>query len=215
MQLAKITKQDKYLQKSALPILDFYAEFFLNSLGLPSVVYDSETQKTERDIEPSQLKAQGFHGFNSDWIQMHRFNDDFAALALLQGYICTDNKQYLQRANAYADWLTKNQNDDGSFGLPPVEAASSVIPIFLIDLQKTTETDRYKKVIENALSHLLSIQQQSENKKINGAMLCLSNTCRQDPKKWVNIRNTAYSIVALLKQASFIGPAYQIFANKL
>lgn len=210
MQLAKAANDEKYLRKGAIPILDYYIDIFLDATGFPCVLCNPDTKKTEREIELSELNKNGFEGFGSDWIQMHRFNDDFAALALLQGYLNTHNNLYLGRAHAYAGWVTKNQNNSGSFGNPDVEAASSTLPIFLIDLQKIVGVNLLSDAIDRAIEHLLSLQQHRGDKMVNGGMLCLDNNCNRDSNNWVNIRNTGYGIVALLKRAGFSGPAYQI-----
>lgn len=208
LQLARVTGDYSYSQQGAKPILDYYIAHFLEPSGKPHVLYCPETDSwdTEKPHSPVGGEAEDF---GSGWLEMHRYNDDFSAISLLQGYLELGDRQYLKAAGAYADWLASTQNPDGGFGTPTAEAGSSCVPLFLLDYAAVEKTDKYEDVISRAVSHLLKLQIKSDVCESNGGFLCLDNLCRNDSGKWVNIRNTSYGIAALLKTAGFCGPAFQ------
>lgn len=204
MQLARITGNEIYITKGAKPLLDYYVLHFIEPNGRPHVLYDPVVD--DWGIE-EELCNNGRLGFQKSWIEMHRYNDDFAGISLLEGYNIIGEKKYLESAKNYASWLCESLNKDGSFGEYSIEVASSSVPLFLMELKKQIADPLYDKAINKSLGHLLSLQISNMNPKVDGGFLGLDNKCQLDPNSWVNIRNTAYSIVALLKAAGCDGVA--------
>lgn len=196
MLLSKLCNDDKYANQLAKPLLDYYCDKFLATTGRPYVLLNP----TLPDVYSCDNPAPGIP---EGWLQMHRYNDDFAARALLQGSLEFGDDKYLKAFLSYAQWLEAEQNADGSFGKPDVvEAASSCVPLLLTEYQKISSSERFENMRIKALEHLLTLSQESADNRIDGAFLGLDNKCRSMPNKWINIRNTCYAIQALCLNAS-------------
>jgi uncharacterized protein YyaL (SSP411 family) len=204
MDLAMETGTANYAEQGARRILDYYIKHFLEPSGKPHILYDPIAKNWDVDKPGKRLNGSEIP---EGWFNMHRLNDDFAASALIKGYQLLHNKKYLTSAQAYAKWVSEQQLENGGFGTPEVEVATSCAPLFLMDLRTVTGDDKYDKTIESSLERLLELQISSDNKMVDGGFLCLDNRCESDPGNWVNIRNTSYSIMALLKAVNInIGP---------
>lgn len=193
MLLTKICKNNEYTDKLAKPLLEYYCDKFLSVSGRPYVLFNPSLPDTYSCDKPAKGVPEG-------WLQMHRYNDDFAALALLRGSIDIGKEEYLHAATNYLQWLEKQQNPDGSFGKPVIaEVASSCVALLADEYRRITSSERFETMRQKALKHLLTMQQESSDKRISGAFLGLDNKCRSMPDSWVNIRNTSYAILACLK----------------
>jgi rhamnogalacturonyl hydrolase YesR len=186
----------KYAEMGSRRMLDYYIKHFLEPSGKPHILYDPIAENWDVDKPGKRLNGAAIP---EGWFNMHRLNDDFAASALLKGYQKLHNNEYLTAVESYAGWVAKQQVDNGGFGNPEVEVAASCAPLFLMDLRMVTGDDKYDKVIDRSLERLLELQVSSDNKMTDGGFLCLDKNCESDPGNWVNIRNSSYSIMALLK----------------
>lgn len=136
------------------------------------------------------------------WQLMHQVNDDFGGIALAGSYELFKRDIYLSRMSAYFKWLQGTSNSDGSYLDPVMEVASATVPIFLNSYKKLAPENEQGAVSETAakaLDFLLTLQQHCDDKDVNGAFLGMNNKCRDGLGKWVNIRCTAYAIIALLQ----------------
>lgn len=207
LDLAMETGIVKYAEMGSRRLLDYYIKHFLEPSGQPHILYDPIAKNWDVDKPGERLNGSRIP---EGWFNMHRLNDDFAASALLKGYQVLHDKRYLTAVEAYAKWVTAQQLNNGGFGNPEVEVAASCAPLFLMDLRTVTGDDKYDNVIKKSLERLLELQVSSDDKMVDGGFLCLDKNCESDPGNWVNIRNTSYSIMALLKAVNLNGTAYGI-----
>jgi hypothetical protein len=137
-----------------------------------------------------------------DWQKMHQVNDDFGGIALVEAYRIFKKEEYRQRCSAYLGWLEKTVNKDGSYLDPVIEVGSATAPIFLLSFESianSSEKVRARKLIEKNISYLLSIQQKSKDKLVDGAFLGMDGMCRAGHGNWINIRCTSYATIALCR----------------
>ena len=181
--------QDMRYYNIALRMSDYYVENFIDPNGLITVLID-------------KLGIQDLSIWQEDWKLMHRVNDDFGGIALAASYSLFQKDVYRQRMSAYFDWSRTADNGDGSYLKPVMEVGSATMPIFFNSYKKfasEAEQVALKQAHAKALDFLVSLQQHSTNDAVDGALLGMDNKCRNGVGEWVNIRCTAYAIIALLQ----------------
>jgi hypothetical protein len=189
--LYRETQNIKYYDL-ALRMSDFYVDHFINETGEITVLLD-------------KLGTHDLSIWPLDWQLMHQVNDDFGGIALAGSYEIFKKDIYQQRMTAYVKWLKSMANGDGSYLNPVMEVASATVPIFLNSykiIASESEQQDLATMITSSLDYLLSLQQQSDNKNIDGAFLGMTNKCKNGCGKWVNIRCSAYAIIALLQYSN-------------
>lgn len=140
--------------------------------------------------------------FPQVWHDMHKVNDDFGAIALVRSYEVFQCDAYRNCLDTFMQWTVNQEKPDGGFLTPDMEVASATVPIALeryLTLDSSSEKRSYRQVINRCLDHLLTLQQISDDIQVDGAFLGLDHRCRAGKGEWVNIRCTAYAILALLK----------------
>ncbi len=204
---ARVTDDRSDMSKGLRDIADEYMSKFLQPDGNVKVIYDAEKG---RYIEDGKLQA----GMQI----MHRHNDDFGSIALLQAYVATGDEKYLKSAEAYAEWLISEQRPDGGYGDPDVPPAAATGPILLVDLYKITGKEKYLKSAINGGRYLLT--QQNEDKL---EPRTYGGVWGYGLKKWwgtgeygmLNLRTSSYAIIAWLKlEGVEQGPYFSPFDRK-
>ncbi len=187
--------QDMRYYDTALRMSDYYVDHFVDDKGVIQVLIDPiGNNPGVNDTEKWPLP----------WQRMHQVNDDFGGIALAGSYDLFKKEIYKQRMNAYFNWIQSVENDDGSFLNPVMEVGSATVPIFLNSFRSLAEDEQLSPLNElnqRSLEFLMSIQQDSDDVNINGAFMGMDNKCRDGLGEWVNIRCTAYAIIALLQQS--------------
>jgi hypothetical protein len=189
--LYRETQNIKYYDL-ALRMSDFYVDHFINETGEITVLLD-------------KLGTHDLSIWPLDWQLMHQVNDDFGGIALAGSYEIFKKDIYQQRMTAYVKWLKSMVNGDGSYLNPVMEVASATVPIFLNSykiIAPESDQQDLATMITSSLDYLLSLQQQSDDKNIDGAFLGMTNKCKNGCGKWVNIRCSAYAIIALLQYSN-------------
>lgn len=185
--------QDLRYYNAALRMSDYYVDNFIDETGLITVLIDPIGNNAGvNDTEKWPVA----------WQLMHQVNDDFGGIALAGSYELFKRDKYLSRMSAYFKWLQGVTNGDGSYLDPVMEVASATVPIFLNSYKKLAPENEKNAISDTstkALDFLLTLQQNSDDININGAFLGMNNKCRDGLGKWVNIRCTAYAIIALLQ----------------
>jgi len=188
--------QNMLYYDAALRMSDYYVDNFIDENGIIKVLVDPiGNNPGANDTEKWPLA----------WRRMHQINDDFGGIALVGSYKLFCKESYLQRMSAYFSWIRTAGNADGSFLDPVMEVGSATVPIFLnayAPLAQENEQDAIAELNTRSLDYLLSIQQNTENENSDGAFLGLNNKCQYGLGKWVNIRCSAYAILALLQQSN-------------
>ena len=140
------------------------------------------------------------------WIMMHRFNDDFGALANLHAAELTGDDSYRLAARRFLARMRDTQRPDGGFG--PAEWSQSIPNAAGCILQEMVEGRRlgvldesFDPAIEKAAEYLLGQQFRREGAKMAGAFHGMSGDYTVDAGS-CNARAAAYAIMSLLNYAS-------------
>lgn len=193
MEMFKATQDLRYYDV-ALRMADYYVANFISDDGVIKCLID----KVGNNPDVNNLEK-----WPLDWQRMHQVNDDFGGISLVAAFKVYKKEIYRSRCSAYFKWLESVANPDGSFLNPVVEVGSATVSIFLNAFNTIASPDEQKRIAAlnaKCLNYLLSVQQVSDNKDINGAFLGMNNRCRYGLGEWINIRCTSYSVIALLQQ---------------
>ncbi len=139
--LFKLTGNSAYSDAMRL-ISDKYLEYFLNDDGSLEVVYDPVTgQRGSSDPDGA-------------WEDMHKFNDDFSALALIATTQATGDRKYLESAVKYLNWVVSMQQSGGGFGKYAHSVSSCVAALNLLNLYLIDGNEKYREAAMKAIAHL-------------------------------------------------------------
>lgn len=169
---------------------DHYAHRFLDERGHLAVLIDLAPEFEDRWPE--------------DWRKMHQVNDDFGGIALIKAYEIFGQPDYSDRLHAFVEWLLGMEKPAGGFLDPEMEVGCATVPILLhryLSIAPDTKKSSIESMITRCLDRLLTFQQTSSDVQIDGAFLGMDNQCRAGNGEWVNIRCTAYAVIALLLQS--------------
>ncbi|PTY00375.1 hypothetical protein [Opitutus sp. ER46] len=199
---ARVTGDRTDLARGLRAIADAYLDRFVQPDGSMKVIYDAALGTYVED----GTRQAGMQ-------KMHRHNDDFGSLALLQAYAAFGERKYLERVEAYARWLIGEQRPDGGYGRPDVPPAAATGPIMLVDLYRLTGKREYLESAVKAATYLLTQQEvHATDKRASGGVYGYGPTWESGEKRWLNIRTSSYAIVAWLKlEGVEQGPYYSVF----
>lgn len=199
----RVTGDKSHLDDGLKFIADHFLERFLQEDGSLRIVWDREKKEYVCGVDDPQYPL--------GWQIMHRYNDDFGATTLMNAYLYYGDEKYLEGMKDFAGWLISEQNDDGSFYKKPVAAGSAVAPIELIDLYRITKNRKYLDTAIKAGKHLLTLQEtESKEKKMHGGFYGMTDN-RHGTREMINLRTTAYALIALLKlEGKEKGPYYSV-----
>lgn len=198
----RVTGDSTYQNSGMKFIVDYALEKFLGPDGKVRVIFDADKGKYIED------------GITFDGMQkMHRHNDDFMSISILDAYVLYKDAKYLERAEAYAKWLISEQREDGGFGNPDVPPAAATGPNFLIDLYSITKNPEYLKAALKGAGFLLSRQHLNpKDKTTYGGFFGYDDNWNSDHREIINLRTTCYAVIALLKlEGKEKGPYYSPF----
>ncbi|WOO41542.1 hypothetical protein [Rubellicoccus peritrichatus] len=196
LDLYRETQNFHYLD-AAHSMSDYYVEKFISPDGEITILYDDLTGRRYED--EASLKK-----FSYDWREMHKINDDFSGISLIESFQQFGVSTYRDRLKAYAKWIFKKQNADGGFMKPELEVGSATAVIFLtkyLEIAEPEEVAQIEDTIARSLHHLMSLQQVSDDKGVNGAFLGMNSACTYGNGEWINLRVSAYGVFALLMQS--------------
>lgn len=186
LDLHDATGDERYLEV-ARRMTDHYVDRFLNAKGELSVLIDL---------------APEFEGrWPEDWRKMHQVNDDFGGIALVRAHEVFGQPEYRDRLHAFVEWLLAMEKPGGGFLNPEMEVGCATVPILLnryLSIVPDAEKSNMEATSTRCLDRLLTFQQTSPDVQIDGAFLGMDDQCRSGNGEWVNIRCTAYAIIALL-----------------
>lgn len=192
--LWRITKEDSYL-KTMCRILDYYNEWHIDKHGEITVILDRDTR------EPLDGKASLEHS-NRPWEIMHKYNDDFGALANIAAYKETGKYTYAENATHFLENMLDIQRADGGFGPQnySIPSAGGTVLLELLAAEKNGIIQNCEQNISRAVQYLLDLQIKRPGKAGNGAFAGFDSK-NQVSTTQANMRSTAYAILALLKYA--------------
>jgi hypothetical protein len=133
---------------------------------------------------------------------MHKFNDDFGALANLAIWKTTGEIQYLEAFNRFINNMLVSQNSDGGFGIPDqsVPSAGGAILIELLAAKQLSVKlpEKSEEVIANAAEYLINLRY---GKGVGANSFLGFDDDYKLSKTISNARTSAYSILALMRMA--------------
>ena len=187
----RITGDKSHLDDGLKFIADHLLERFLQEDGSYRIIWHKEKKK--------YLDGEDSPRYPLGWQIMHRYNDDFSGITLMDAWIYFGDRKYLEGMEKFAAWLMKNQQEDGSFHPDYVASASATVPIELIDLYRLTENEKYLRSAIRAGKHLLTLQEtELTDKKAFGGFYGMSNN-DLGKRERIILRTSSYALIALLK----------------
>lgn len=201
----RVTGDDRHLDRGLRFIADTVLERFLGPDGRYKIVWDPDRNEyLDHEDVPEHPQF---------WQIMHRYNDDFTTIGLLDAFLYYRDRTYLDRVVAFADWLLSEQRPDGSYGDPFIASASATAPMMLIDLARITGESKYYDSSVAAGRHLLTLQENElvDDPKALGGLYGEAGRLGA-PREAINIRVTSYAVMAFLRlEGKEQGPYYSVF----
>ncbi len=184
-ELYRETMKPEY-RKAMLSMLDFFIENFWDAEKGLIIKYDPRINyKGDSTAEA--------------WSDMHKFNDDFTTIALLNAYHLTGKQDYLNFAVTYLDWIIEKQKADGSFGLYSLSISSCVAALNLLNAYMITEKKAYKDAAFKAVKHLQeSIVNTPDNSQTDGGILGLNHCELSEANDIISLRVTMYALYVFI-----------------
>ena len=196
------TGKKKFL-KAMCQILDFYNKHHMDNKGNITVIIDRESLES--------LDGKGDKRFtNPGWEIMHRYNDDFGALANMAAWKVTGEQIYRDNSEKFLRLMCKTQRSDGSFG--PAEcgvpsAGGAVLLEMLAAKQIGIISSEYDEVIEKAVAYLLNLQNNAPESSADGAFFGMDEEYVISTTL-ANTRTTVYAIMGLMRYAGAVDNIY-------
>ncbi len=186
---------DKQWLSTGLGIADAWMRIFLKKDGSIRIEVDPDTGR--------DLTGRGPNRAHVGWQEMHKYNDDFTALALMRAYLLTWKTRYLDAARRYLDWILRQQTPSGAFGRRPVSSAAASLVIELLDFGRITREKKYLEACHRSLDHLLSLQEvKRKDKRLHGGFYGTGAEYAHGTRSSLNTRTGCYALAALLKLES-------------
>lgn len=138
--LFRLTGKPEY-EVAMRRILDFFLDHFIAPDGAINIIYDPNTGRKGDSDDPT-------------WSDMHKFNDDFGTVALLNGYFLTHRQRYLDESAKYLRWVGTRRAPDGGFGAQSLSVSSCVVALNMLNGYLATGEKEFKDLGYKALGHL-------------------------------------------------------------
>ncbi len=201
----KLTGEVKY--KNAMKyILRYYNEHHLDADGVITVMLDRNTFENLDDNDGEGTPPKG-------WRIMHRYNDDFGALANLAAYNETGDVNYKDAFERFIGKMVRSQHNDGGFGPQQwtVPSAAGVIAVEIM-AAKTLGIigNELDGTLDASIDYIVNLQVR-DNEDSCGAFRGFTDDYVISSEA-ANGRTGAYSIMALLRYAGAEDNIY--FFNK-
>ncbi|MCG3179983.1 MAG: hypothetical protein BIFFINMI_02337 [Phycisphaerae bacterium] len=200
--LFDLTGQARWLDV-ARRIADFHMTRLLKADGSLRIVVMPDT---DEDITGT---ARPIPDYAPDlaWEHMHKFNDDFTALAMMRLGELTGEAKYTEAGLRFSRHLLASQQADGGFGDPQVPSASGVGALTLARAAQVDPANAaaYDAGVEKAVAHILGLQEtRSDDPRLLGGFYGQCDSA--DGADWrtqygrrttIHLRTHAYSSSAL------------------
>lgn len=197
-----VTGEERYLT-AMKQILEVYNHLMLSEDGCVTVIVDIERQTPMPAAEvPANIAPVG-------WIRMHEYNDDFGALANVEAYRLTGNRQYLEAAERFLRNMVEIQRRDGGFGPAEysVPSAGGSVLLELLAAEACGSSLPVGDAVRRAVDYVLALQVLRKGAPEDGAFRGFTNDYTLDPDV-CNVRAGGYAILALLRLSGAKGPIY-------
>ncbi len=190
------TREAKWLD-TAKEIADFHIATFLKDDGSLRITVEADTN------------ADLTGGKDLAWEHMHKYNDDFTALAQMKLGQLTGESKYTEAGRRFCGHLLRDQQAGGGFGNPAVPSGSPVAALSLVRAAQVdpANAQMYMAAVDRAVGHILSLQEtESDDVRIRGAFYGQAYRPDDDwrasfgPREMIHLRTTSYctSVLAML-----------------
>lgn len=170
-------------------ILDFFLAHFIASDGAIHIMYDPSTGEQGDTTETT-------------WSDMHKYNDDFGTIALLNGYLLTGHSRYLDEVVKYLRWVVTRRVSGGGFGLLSLSVSSCIVALNMMNGYLATGEKQFKDVGYEALEHLETfVINEPDDPVTHGAILGL-DVCNV-ANDMLCLRVTQYAMCTFLLYALY------------
>lgn len=208
--LFTLTGEARYIERGLAPIARIYRDEFINDDG--SLVLERDPF-TGRVTSPKP-------GIETP-TQQHAYNDDFGAAMLIAASRFFGDGSYLEKAVAFAHWLANAQDDDGGFAGGDIPSAVPVSAMVFRDIGSLTEDSRLMSAAAKSIGKLENMQYlDTGDPCIDGGFngLYEGKESEKRGRTCVNMRTSAYSLIAILKaesdlQGIWLGTGNKPFAD--
>lgn len=195
--LFKTTGKAEFLT-AARQILDFYNANLMDEKGNITVIREHDTMKSLDDRTDLAKAPIG-------WIMMHKYNDDFGALANMTVGKITGEEVYTQKAMLFLNRMREVQRADGGFGPDCwTDSIPNAAGMILIELMSAKTLglldDSYNDMAERSVKYLMNCQVPEDNEFFKGAFNGMTDKYMVD-KDYCNARAGAYAVMAMLRFA--------------
>jgi len=181
------TGKEVYLETS-LSLANFFVENFWDDETGIHILYNPETG-FKGDLPGAEKQ-----GYN----EMHKFNDDFAAVGLMLLAVTTGEQGYLDWVDCYMQWCIRHQHEDGGFGKLRLPVSSCVTALNLLNAGLILDKPEYIKAAKKARNHLMeSYQQNPDDPFVNGGVLGLQHCLIPEEFNMISLRVTDYTVYTL------------------
>jgi len=184
-QLYRFTGKREYLTRAVIPWADTILEEYIRSDG--AIGWSRCTEKSHHVISQGPLTGVAI-------------NDDGVGVALLGAYAVTGKKKYLDAAVGAADFWTRVETD------LPALAPYPAVALFLADVYRMTRDRKYLPKIDEYIRKTLALQCRSRDPMLHGCFIgedmAKHYDKRSKPTDYVDLRITAYALIALAKIAA-------------
>lgn len=203
--LFMLTGDTKYIERGLLPIATIYRDDFINddgSLVLERDPFTNEITSPKPDAER---------------LPQHAYNDDFGAAMMIAASRLFGDDSYIRKASFFAHWLADHQDADGGFQGGTIPSAVPVSEMIFRDYGTILGDAKLLKSADMSLEKLLEMQfLDTGDPCIDGGFYGSYEGVEE--KRWgrvnVNMRSSAYALIALIKAESDLADIWLGIHNK-
>jgi rhamnogalacturonyl hydrolase YesR len=168
-------------------IVQFYHETFMTDAGELLIRYDPETGRA------------GDSDRHLAWSDMHKFNDDFGALAMLAAHTVAGDDVLLDKVVTYMDWVASRWHPDGGFGKYSLSVSSCVVALNALNTFLVAGEPRFLDLARTAMTHLETfVVDAPDDPLIHGGILGLEVASVAEDDDMISLRVTMYALYAYL-----------------
>ena len=203
--LFQLTGETKYIERGLLPIARIYRDDFINANGsliLERDPFTNEVTSPKPDVER---------------LPQHAYNDDFGTAMMIAASRLFGDDSYVNRASLFAHWLADHQDADGGFQGGEILSAVPVSEMIFRDYGTILGDKKLLKSADRSLKKLLEMQfADTGDPCIDGGFYGSYEGVEE--QRWgrvnVNMRSSAYALIALLKAESDLADIWLGIHNK-
>ena len=203
--LFRLTGDTKYIERGLLPIATIYRDEFIRDDGRLVLERDPFTGRVTHEVT------------SLDDLPQHALNDDFGAAMMIQASRLFGDRSFVEKAALFARWVASIQEEDGGFVQGRIPSAVPVSEMYFRDLGEELGDTGLIAAADKALKKLVTMQWlDTGDPRLDGGFQGVYEGSEQ--KKWgrrcVNMRTSAYALIAMLKAESDLADIWLGTHNK-